>query len=90
MITRVMPVVRGKEVRMKIARERLPSARRSARNQSCVLQGGLHRRRGVSTLEEILVLAVMIPLAFAILTFCWSVSGAMYQIIRGFVLAPVL
>ena len=65
----------------------LPDATRSQTSRR-TLRPGL--RRGVIALEELLTLAVMLPLAFAIFFFTWSMSSMVYGIIRTMVLVPIL
>lgn len=47
-------------------------------------------RRGSAVLEEVMILAIMVPLSFGILSLAWSMSTAAYQIIRAIVLTPIL
>lgn len=47
-------------------------------------------RRGAIALEELLTLAIMLPLAFAIFFFTWSMSSMVYHVIRTLVLTPIL
>ncbi len=47
-------------------------------------------RSGVAALEEVMVLAVLLPLVMGLCYFCWSMAQVTYQLIEAFVLTPVL
>jgi hypothetical protein len=47
-------------------------------------------RRGVTALEEVMAMAVLLPLAMALCYFCWSMAQVTYHLIEAFVLTPVL
>jgi hypothetical protein len=48
------------------------------------------RRRGTIALEELMILAVMLPLAFGVFWFCLTLTKAAWEIIFTMTAAPIL
>jgi len=54
------------------------------------MRRSVRHRRGNVAIEEIMALAVLLPVAFGAFWFCWSMSGRVYEIIRVVLATPLL